>query len=547
VPAIAETPFAARFSAPLVAGLLAVPALVPLLASLFAWTTPAGEVWAHQLEHVLPRVVLNTTLLVALVAGMSAVLGASLAWLIAGCEFPGRRWFAWALLLPLAVPGYVLAVVYAGALDYAGPLQTALRGLFGAGLVLPPVRSLGGAALVLALTLFPYVYLLGRVAFEDYGARAIEAAQSLGLSRSQAVRRCLLPMARPAIAAGVALVAMETIADFGVAAAFNVDTFTTAIYRTWFGLYSLESALQMASLLALVALAAVLIERRLRRSSSYATGGAARPLPRLRLRGWQAWSATVYAGAVLAAGFVLPVAQLGSWAIRHAAGDFDARYLGFTLRSLALAGSGALVIVGAALLLGYALRRERRAWVHGLGRVATVGYALPGTVLAVGIVVPIALLDGQLQGLLDGLLGADAPRLFLQGTIAAMLLAYLARFLAVGAGPVESGLARIDLSLDDAAAGLGVRGVARFRRVHLPLLRGSTLAALALVFVDLMKELPITLMTRPFGFETLAVRVFEMAAEGEWQRAALPAVWIVLAGLVPVALLARRTGVALAQ
>jgi iron(III) transport system permease protein len=547
VPAIAETPLAARFSAPLVAGLLAVPALVPLLASLFAWATPAGEVWAHQLEHVLPRVVLNTTLLVALVAGTSALLGASLAWLVAGCEFPGRRWFAWALLLPLAVPGYVLAVVYAGALDYAGPLQTALRGVFGAAVVLPSIRSLGGAALVLALTLFPYVYLLGRVAFEDHGARALEAAQSLGLTRGQAVRRCLLPMARPAIAAGVALVAMETIADFGVAAAFNVDTFTTAIYRAWFGLYSLESALQMASLLALVALAAVLVERRLRRSSSHAGGGVVRPLQRRRLSGWQAWLATAYAGAVLAAGFVLPVAQLASWAIRHAGSDFDARYLGFTVRSLALAGSGALVVVGAALLLGVALRRERRNWVHGLARVATVGYALPGTLLAVGIVVPLALLDGHLQLLLDRWLGAAAPRLFLQGTLAAMLLAYLARFLAVGAGPVESGLARIDLRLDDAAAGLGVRGLARFRRVHLPLLRGSTLAALALVFVDLMKELPITLMTRPFGFETLAVRVFEMAAEGEWQRAALPAVWIVLAGLVPVVLLARRTGGALVQ
>jgi iron(III) transport system permease protein len=525
----------------LLAGLLAVPALVPLLATALAWASPTGDVWAHQLEHVLPRVALNTALLVVLVPLTSALLGASLAWLVAAHEFPGRRVFGWALLLPLAVPGYVLAVVYAGALDYAGPVQTTLRTLLGNDLSLPSIRSLGGAVIVLSLTLYPYVYLLARVAFEWNGARALEAAQSLGLTRVQAVRRALVPMARPAIAAGMALVAMETLADFGVYAALNVDTFTTAIYRAWFGLYSLDTALQLASLLALLAIVAVVMEKRLRHAAGYAGRGPERALERRPLRGSRRWWATCYATAVLAAGFALPAMQLLAWTKSHALVDLDVRYLGYALRSLALSGSGALIVVSAALMLGFVLRRERRGWVHGLGRVATAGYALPGTVLAVGIFVPITLLDVRVQSLLERWLGSAAPQFFLQGTIAAMLLAYLARFLAVGAGPVEAGLARIPPSLDDAAAGLGVRGLARLRRVHLPMLRGSVLAAGLLVFVDLMKELPITLMTRPFGFETLAVRVFEMAAEGEWQRAALPAVGIVLAGLLPVMLLARRT------
>jgi iron(III) transport system permease protein len=519
---------------------LAVPALLPLLAAGAAWTLPTGEVWAHQLEHVLPRVARNTVLLLVIVGCATALLGTALAWLVAAYEFPGRRLFAWALLLPLAVPAYVLAVVYAGALDYAGPLQGWLRAALHPGLRLPPIRSLGGAALVLTLCLYPYVYLLARVAFESAGRRPLEVAQSLGLDRATALRRVLLPLARPAVAAGVALVCMETLADFGVVAALNVDTFTTAIYRAWYGMYSLTAALQMAALLGLAAILAVWLERRARGARGYAGQHAGGGLARRRLRGRAAVAAAASAGAVLAAAFVLPAAQLVVWAWQHAATDLDARYWAYAGRSVALAASGALVVVAAALLHGYALRGERRAWAAGLGRIATAGYAIPGTVLAVGLFAPLAALNGWLQDRFDGMLGAQAPQLFLQGTLLAMFVAYLARFLAVGAGPVESGLLRIHRHLDEAAALLGVRGPARVRRVHLPLLRGSLAAAAILVFVDLMKELPITLMTRPFGFETLAVRVFEMAAEGEWQRAALPAVLIVAAGVLPVALLARR-------
>jgi iron(III) transport system permease protein len=521
--------------------LLAVPVALPVASALAAWANPAIDVWQHQLQHVLPRTSANTLLLVLLVTAGAGLLGTALAWLVAAHEFPGRAFFGWALLAPLAIPGYVLAVVYAGTLDYAGPVQTWLRESLGMTTALPSIRSLGGAALVLTLTLYPYVYMLARVAFESTGARTYEAAQSLGLDRRAIFRRAMLPFARPAIAAGAGLVAMETIADFGVVSALNVDTFTTAIYRAWYGMFSLAAALQMAAVLALIAFTAAWIERRSRGARGYATqrtSGTA--LPRRRLPGMRGWCASAGATLLLALAFALPLAQLLAWAARHVATDLDARYVGFVLRSLGLAASGALVVVLAAVALGYALRGERRAWLHGVGRFATLGYALPGTVLAVGLFAPVAMANDWLQGWLDARWGETAPQLFLQGTLLTMLVAYLARFLAVGAGPVEGGLARIHPNLDEAAVTLGVRGFARLRRVHLPLLRGSLLAAAVLVFVDLMKELPITLMTRPFGFETLAVRVFEMAAEGEWTRAALPSVLIVAAGLLPVWLLARR-------
>jgi iron(III) transport system permease protein len=529
-----------RAATVLVVGLLSAPALLPLLTAVLAWATPAGEVWQHQLQYVLPRVAWNTTLLLLIVGSATALLGTGLAWLVAGHDFPGRSMFTWALLLPLAVPGYVLAVVFAGALDYAGPLQSWLRAVTDAPLRLPPIRSLGGAALVLTLCLYPYVYMLARVALESAGARALEAAQSLGLDRRAAFRKVLLPLARPAVAAGVGLVCMETLSDFGVVAALNVDTFTTAIYRAWFGMFSLSAALQMAALLGLLALGGVWLERRLRGGRGFATQLPSGDLPRRRLRGARGLAATLSATLVLLLAFVLPMAQLLAWSVTHAATDLDARYWAFAARSVAVAASGALVVVTAALVLGYALRGESRPWVRGLGRFATVGYAIPGTVLAVGLFAPVAALDGWLQSALEGAFGTTSPQLFLQGTLLTMFVAYLARFLAVGTGPVESGLDRIHHNLDEAAANLGVRGVARLRRVHFPLLRGSLLAAAVLVFVDLMKELPITLMTRPFGFETLAVRVFEMAAEGEWQRAALPSVLIVAAGVLPVVVLARR-------
>ncbi|MET0987179.1 MAG: iron ABC transporter permease [Steroidobacteraceae bacterium] len=522
--------------------LLALPALVPLVSIVTALATPDQDVWQHLFEHVLPRVTVNTITLGLGVALLSAFLGTGLAWLTAMCEFPGRRFFDWALLLPLAIPGYVLAFVAVGFLDYAGPLQTTLRNVFGTSAFVPPIRSWGGVTVVLSLTLYPYVYLLARSAFLTQGRRALEAAQTMGLDRWRGAWHVALPLARPWIAAGMALVTMETLADFGTVSVFNYDTFTTAIYRAWFGLFSAQAALELAGVLMLFVIAALALERYSRgRARFHGSTRADAQANRIELGSSQRWLAAAGAAMVFAFAFALPMLQLVQWTARHAIADFDGRYVGFVLRSIALAASAAAVILAASIALAYVDRTQQptglRRW---LIRIATTGYAIPGTVLAVGLLVPVIVLNNQLQALLERVLGTKAPLLMLHGTLFMVLIAYIARFLAVGFNPIESGLQRVTRSIDEAAMNLGVTGRTLVRRIHLPLLRTGMATAAALVFVDVMKEMPITLLTRPFGWDTLAIRVFEMTSEGQWERASLPALAIVLVGLIPTALLIRR-------
>ena len=525
----------------LLATLLCLPALVPLLVIVSAIVSPEVDVWAHLVRYVLPDVLLNTIVLVVGVALVGGLLGTTLAWLTAMCDFPGRRFFDWALLLPLAIPGYVLAFVAVGFLDYAGPLQTWLREAFGTSRWVPPIRSAGGVILVLSLALYPYVYLLARSAFLTQGRRALEAAQTLGHSRAGAAWRVALPLARPWIVAGIALLCMETLADFGAVSVFNFNTFTTAIYRAWFGMFSVHAALELAAVLMLFVLAAFVLERRARAGAHFASArDVSREPPRLQLGGASRWLASGAALLILSLAFILPVVQLLVWTIERAASDLDSRYWGFIARSLLLAASAAAVIVAASLALAYLLRRRDTYFIRGVVRVATMGYAVPGTVLAVGIMVPLVMLNNAVQSLLHSVFGAAAPSVLLQGTLIGVLLAYLARFLAAGFNPIESGLQRVTRSIDEASVGLGVGGFGLVRKVHVPLLRTSLATAATLVFVDVMKEMPITLITRPFGWDTLAVRVFEMTSEGEWERAALPAIAIVLVGLIPAALLTRR-------
>jgi iron(III) transport system permease protein len=347
-------------------------------------------------------------------------------------------------------------------------------------------------------------------------------------------------MARPWIAAGIALVCMETLADFGAVSVFNYNTFTTAIYRAWFGMFSVSAALELAGVLLLFVLAAFVVERSSRAGAKFASSrDVTRAAARLSLGPAARWGAVGLAGLVFTLAFALPLLQLLVWAAAHIH-DLDSRYWGFIARSLVLAGSASIVIVAAGLMLAYLERRRASRTMRVLARLATMGYAVPGTVLAVGIAVPLVLLNNFLQGLLRSWFGVSAPTLLLQGTLLAVLIAYLARFLSVGFNPVESGLQRVTRSIDEAAASLGVVGAGLVRKVHVPLLRTSLATAATLVFVDVMKEMPITLITRPPGWDTLAVRVWEMTSEGEWERAALPAVAIVLVGLVPAALLTRR-------
>lgn len=511
---------------------------VPLAVVFSSLAAPQPEIWAHLNTFVLPRLLINTAWLLLGVGLGCAVLGVSLAWLTAACEFPGRRWFSWALLLPLALPGYVLGFVLIGLLDYTGPVQSGLRAVFGAAPEIP-VRSRGGVIAALTLTLYPYVYLVARNAFQTQGRRALEAAQTLGLSRPQGFFRVALPMARPWLAGGLALVLMETLADFGTVSVFNYDTFTTAIYKAWFGLFNLDAASQLASLLVVVVLVALLLEQRARARQRFYSGGRGDASDeRIVLRGRWRWLAVLWCGAVFAVAFAVPFLQLLGWAWQSRA-DLDTRYVGFLWHSLLLSASAALLVVSLGLLLAYAVRRGSGRAPALLARFATLGYALPGAVLAVGFYLPVAWLDQQWQGLAQALGWSDAGPL-LGGTVAAMLAAYCVRFLAVGFTPLEAALQRVTRSMDEAAQVLGQNSSGVLRRVHLPLLRGGLATAATLVFVDTMKEMPITLMTRPFGWDTLAVRVFEMTSEGEWQRAALPSVALVLAGLVPVVLALRR-------
>jgi len=522
---------------------LAVAALVtiPLLTLLPAWLVAEGEVWRHLADTVLGELLRNTAVLVIGVGLGVLLLGVGLAWLTAMCEFPGRRVFDWALMLPLGIPTYVLAFVAVGLLDFSGPVQSGLRELLGPDNVwFPPIRSEGGVIAVLALALYPYVYMLARAAFLGQGRNMLESGRILGLTPWQVFLRICLPMARPAIAAGVALALMETLADFGAVAIFNYDTFTTAIYKAWFGLFNIHAAAQLSTLLLLFVALALYGERRWRGRARFYSSGRRASEFRYKLKGVRAWSATAAATLVLALAFLVPVVQLAIWASGTALADLDERYGEFVTHTVMLGVFAALLTASGALLLGYV----NKLWpgkMTGLAvRMATLGYAMPGSVLAVGIMLFFTWTDQGVDVLAQRWFGAPVG-LLLSGSVIALLFAYLVRFLAVAHGPVESGLERITPSIQQAARSLGAGNREILWRIYLPMLRPGLLTAALLVFVDVMKELPATLLLRPFDWDTLAIRIFEMTSEGEWEAAALPALTLVLVGLIPVILLVRRS------
>ncbi|KAA0987451.1 iron ABC transporter permease [Pseudomonas sp. ANT_J12] len=507
--------------------------LLPLSVLFFSWQTIDQQIWSHLWDTQMPRLLGNTLTLVVGVGIGVTLLGVSLAWLTSLCEFPGRRWLDWALMLPFAIPAYVLAFVFVGLLDFAGPVQTLLREWFGSGLRLPRVRSTGGVILVLVLVFYPYVYLLARTAFLAQGKGLMEAARVLGQSPWQAFWRVALPMARPAIGAGVALALMETLADFGAVSVFNFDTFTTAIYKTWYGFFSLSTAAQLASLLLLVVMVVLYGERRAR-GANRASNERPRVKALYHLRGSKALAATAWCGLVFACAFVIPMLQLVVWFWQRGRFDLDERYAGLIVHTLYLGGMAALITVSVALLLAFARRLAPTRAIRSGVSLANLGYALPGSVLAVSIMLAFSYLDRELVVPLWG-------KPLLLGSLSALILAYLVRFIAVAYGPLESSLARIRPSLPEAARSLGVSGPRLFFKVYLPLLLPGTLSAALLVFVDVLKEMPATLLMRPFGWDTLAVRIFEMTSEGEWARASLPALTLVLVGLLPVIGLIRRS------
>lgn len=506
---------------------ISLPGLVPLLSALAALARPDPATIDHLITHVLPLVGRNTAWLLLGVGIGSAVLGTALAALVALCDFPGRRAFAWLLVLPLVFPGYVLATVFIELFDYAGPVGTLLRAL---GAPEVPFRSRAGLIAVLTLSLYPYVYLVAREAFATQGSRALEVARSLGMRPLRAFFSTSLPLARPWVAGGTLLVLMETLADFGTVAAFNYDTFTTAIYKAWFALFSPDTALQIAAVMLVFVIALVMVEAALRRRQSFATVGHPES-SRVHL-GRYAWPASALCGLVATLAFAVPAGRLLWNSARHI-GDLDTRYLDSVANALGLSIAAAVLTALAAYAVAMAARTRPGPASMVVTRLATVGYGLPGALLAVGLYVPVA----RFSTWLSNATGLDTAW---QGGLALLLVGYGIRFLAVAHAPVAGGLLRIRPGLVDASRSLGITGARQLRRVQWPLLRGSFAAAALLVFVDVMKEMPITLMMRPFGWDTLATRVFELTSEGEWARASLPSLAIVLAGLIPVLLLTRR-------
>jgi iron(III) transport system permease protein len=513
---------------------------VPVLAVLSSLASPAVEVWHHLWQTQLVELVANTAALLLGVGVGVLLVGAALAWLVVAYDFPGRRLFEWALVLPLAMPAYVIGFALLGVLDYPGPVQTWLRGRLGGGLRLPELRSWGGVVLTMTLVFYPYVYLLARTAFREHGAATFETARSLGRSRGRAFLEVVLPVSRPALAAGVALACMEALADFGTVATFGYRTLTEAIYRVWLGMFDRVAATQLASLALLFALILLSLERALRRRARFAEGRRrGEGVRRVPLRGGRAAAAATACAAVLFLGFGLPVAQLLVWAVEVlAAGRVGAEFLGLLANTLTVAALAALAACGVAMLLAYAGRLEPSRTTRAAAQVASMGYAVPGAVIAVGILLPLAGLDHALAWLLEQI-AARPTALLLTGSAAGLVFAYVVRFLAVSYHTLEASLARIAPSLDEAARSLGVGSGGVLRRVHLPLLRRGVVTAFVLVLVETMKEMPATLLLRPFGWDTLAVKIWEWTSESMWAEAAVPALALVAAGLLPVFLAIR--------
>jgi iron(III) transport system permease protein len=525
------------WTALLIALLAALP-LIGMLPSLLGANT--ADVWRHLAHTILPRSAANSIVLAASVALGVALIGSACAWITSGFEFPGRRWLEWALVLPLAMPAYVVAYAYTDLLQFSGPVQGGLRALTGwraREYWFPEIRSLPGAAVLFVLVLFPYVYLPVRAALLERSPHLLDAARLAGLSGLAAFWRVLLPLARPALAAGVALAVMETLADYGVVSYYALETFTTGIYKAWFGLGERAAAVQLSLLLLGIVALLIGVERVARGARRYPGAGTA-AASRVRLTGAAAWSAIALCALPVLLGFALPAGMLLGMALRDRSAVNLARYAASALNSLGVAGLAALIACAAAVLLGYAARLRASAWVRAAVRACALGYAVPGAVLAVAILVPLARFDNALDAFLHAQFGVRSG-LLLTGSIAALVYAYVVRFLALALSNVEAGLARITPSMDDAARGLGCGSVGLALRVHAPLLARSLLIAALLVFVDALKELPATLVLRPFDFDTLAVQAYNLAKDERLGEAALPSLTIVAVGLIPVVLLSR--------
>jgi iron(III) transport system permease protein len=514
----------------------------PLLAIAWIALFPSENIWPHLATTILPRHSWNTLVLMAGNGLGVFLIGTGTAWLVATCEFPGRRTFEWALLLPLAVPAYIVAFVYTDIMEFAGPVQGLLRDLFGwqtkRDYWFPEIRSMGGAIFVMSFVLYPYVYLLARAAFLEQSASVLEASRTLGRSPWRTFLQVAMPLARPAIVVGVALALMETLADFGTVDYFAVNTLTVSVFNVWLGMGNAGGAAQIALVMLAFVVALVTLERIGRKGRRYHNTSSRQVKPRrYELRSIARETATFACALPILLGFIIPAGVLTRHAIVFFDESWNAAFFGFARNSLLLATLAAVTAVAIAVFLAYG-RRLTGPTFGVLSRISLLGYAVPGAVLAIGVLVPFARFDNAVDALMRDWFGVSTG-LLLSGTVFVLVFAYVVRFLAVGFGAVEASLSKIQPTMDMAARSLGAGTVRTLWRIHLPLIRGSLIAAATIVFVDSMKELPATLILRPFNFDTLATHVYQFASDELLEQSALSALTIVIAGIVPVILLSR--------
>ncbi|MCB1426159.1 MAG: iron ABC transporter permease [Zhengella sp.] len=533
---------------PAIRGLTALVAalvLLPVMVLIGVGVTGSGEDWPHLLQNVLPRSTATTLWLLALVSAGTASIGVTTAWLIVAYDFPMRRVLAWALVLPVAVPPYLAAYAFGEFFHFTGPVQSALRAIFGwqspRDYWFPDIRSTEGAALVLSAVLYPYVYMTTRVVFLMQGRNIADVARTLGARPGTVFRRILLPVARPAIIAGVALVLMETLNDIGAVEYLGVRTLTFSVYSTWLNRGSLEGAAQIAAVMMVIVFAILMTEQWARRKQGFhaarATHIKARPA-RLKLTGWRAAAAFLAVLLPILAGFGIPIQVLGRFAVRRLDQLFEPALQNAFLSSVAVAAATAVVTVGLALLLLNAARLVRRPGVLAMARISTIGYALPGTILGLGLLFALARIDNTVDALARDWFGFSTG-LLISGTAGAVIYACTIRFMALAEGTIRSGMEKLPRNIDDAARSLGCSPARSARIVLLPLLTPAIMTAGVLVFVDTVKELSATILLRPFGFSTLATHVYENASRGVVEDGAVAALLIIVTALVPVMLLSR--------
>ncbi len=514
---------------------------IPVLSVLSSIFLPSSDVWQHLKSTVLTEYIKNSLLLVIGVSFGTLIIGITTAWLCSVCEFPGRKFFSWLLLLPLAFPPYIIAYTYTGLLDFSGPAQSFLRELFDWGYGdywFPEIRSLSGAIAMLSLVLYPYIYLLTRTAFSEQSTSFREASHILGIGLSNTFLKVALPLARPAIIAGLTLVAMETLADYGTVHYFGVPTFTTGIFRTWFGLGDRIAATQLASLLLLCVFLVIIIERYSRQSEKYHNLSGAKKNTRYPLSGSKAILAIIICSIPVVIGFIIPAIQLFSWALKTAPDIINSSFIELIFNTVKLALIVAVLVVFTATFLAYGKRVSSHFIVTYSVNTSTMGYAVPGIIIAVGVLLPFAWFDNALDTWLGNNFGISSG-LLLTGTLASLIFAHVVRFMAIGLNSVDASLAKIHRNVDDAAQLLGRKTFDRFLTVHLPLIRSGVLTAALLVFVEVIKELPATLVLRPFNFNTLAVRTYELASDERLADSACSALLIVAVGIIPILILNR--------